>query len=245
MCSMQSIANSARSLQDISDERVVPLDYLLVLIALFFVLVLDRVFYTVGSPLGKVSDVARSLPLEKHHKLAANMCCLGPFICARLVVQALLLWAQMGLFYTYCFNLFWSPYTSSSARTHLRLVMLLKTCVFTLYALQLRNSYPPRASHRSVLSAAEHVISRSATACSAHTDLCRPSALQPGLQTALPPVCAARWCLDHAEGGGAATPFSSRGTPTWRAGWGSRSSTLCPSSMSCGACWTGAAAQPR
>ena len=46
--------NSARSLQDISDERVVPLDYLLSLIVLFMFLVLDRVFYTLGSPLGKV-----------------------------------------------------------------------------------------------------------------------------------------------------------------------------------------------
>ena len=51
---LQSIVNSARSLQDISDERVVPLDYLLSLIVLFMFLVLDRVFYTLGSPLGKV-----------------------------------------------------------------------------------------------------------------------------------------------------------------------------------------------
>ena len=54
MLCLQSIVNSARSLQDISDERVVPLDYLLSLIVLFMFLVLDRVFYTLGSPLGKV-----------------------------------------------------------------------------------------------------------------------------------------------------------------------------------------------
>lgn len=110
----QSIVNSARSLQDISDERVVPLDYLLSLIVLFMFLVLDRVFYTLGSPLGK----------------------------------ALLLWSQMAVFYIYVLKLFWSPTTSSTARTHLRVAMLLKSCAFVLYALQLRHTYPPRASYR-------------------------------------------------------------------------------------------------
>lgn len=46
---------SARTLADITDERVVPVDYLGVLMLLFLLLVLDRLFYTLGLHLGKVS----------------------------------------------------------------------------------------------------------------------------------------------------------------------------------------------
>ncbi len=46
--------SSARTLQDITDERVVPVDYLGVLILLFMLLVLDRLFYSLGLHLGKV-----------------------------------------------------------------------------------------------------------------------------------------------------------------------------------------------
>ena len=63
-------------------------------------------------------------------------------------LQALLLWSQMAVFYIYVLKLFWSPTTSSTARTHLRVAMLLKSCAFVLYALQLRHTYPPRASYR-------------------------------------------------------------------------------------------------
>ncbi len=45
---------SARTLADISDERVVPVDYLIVLIVLFLLMVFDRLFYTLGQCLGKV-----------------------------------------------------------------------------------------------------------------------------------------------------------------------------------------------
>ena len=55
---------SARTLADISDERVVPVDYLGVLILLFLLLVADRLFYTLGLHAGK----ARPLLLG----------CLGP-----------------------------------------------------------------------------------------------------------------------------------------------------------------------
>ncbi|KAA6417866.1 MAG: hypothetical protein FRX49_12164, partial [Trebouxia sp. A1-2] len=110
----QSVMSSAQSLSDITDERVVPVDYLGVLILLFLFMVLDRLFYTLGLHLGK----------------------------------ALLLWAQMALFYYYTFSLFWSPFSSSSARNQLRLLMLMKTASFALSALQLRSGYPPRASFR-------------------------------------------------------------------------------------------------
>ena len=45
---------SARTLADISDERIVPVDYLAVLLVLFFFIVLDRLVYTLGLHLGKV-----------------------------------------------------------------------------------------------------------------------------------------------------------------------------------------------
>ena len=53
-CNMQSVMSSAQSLSDITDERVVPVDYLGVLILLFLFMVLDRLFYTLGLHLGKV-----------------------------------------------------------------------------------------------------------------------------------------------------------------------------------------------
>lgn len=49
------MVTSARTLADITDERVVPVDYLGVLMLLFLLLVLDRLFYTLGLHLGKVS----------------------------------------------------------------------------------------------------------------------------------------------------------------------------------------------
>ena len=51
---VQAVVASARTLQDITDERVVPVDYLGVLILLFMLLVLDRLFYSLGLHLGKV-----------------------------------------------------------------------------------------------------------------------------------------------------------------------------------------------
>lgn len=51
---VQAVVTSARTLQDITDERVVPVDYLGVLILLFMLLVLDRLFYSLGLHLGKV-----------------------------------------------------------------------------------------------------------------------------------------------------------------------------------------------
>ena len=54
VCGVQSVMSSAQSLSDISDERVVPVDYLGVLILLFLFMVLDRLFYTLGLHLGKV-----------------------------------------------------------------------------------------------------------------------------------------------------------------------------------------------
>ena len=51
---LQSVMSSAQSLSDITDERVVPVDYLGVLILLFLFMVLDRLFYTLGLHVGKV-----------------------------------------------------------------------------------------------------------------------------------------------------------------------------------------------
>ncbi len=72
----------------------------------------------------------------------------GSGLKACIALQALLLWVQMALFYYYTFSLFWSPFSSSSARNQLRLLMLMKTASFALSALQLRSGYPPRASFR-------------------------------------------------------------------------------------------------
>ena len=55
---MQAVVASARTLQDITDERVVPVDYLGVLILLFMLLVLDRLFYSLGLHLGKVISLS-------------------------------------------------------------------------------------------------------------------------------------------------------------------------------------------
>ncbi|KAK9837285.1 hypothetical protein WJX81_003423 [Elliptochloris bilobata] len=49
----QAVVASAQTLADISDERVVPVDYLVALIVLFLLMVLDRLFYTLGHCLGK------------------------------------------------------------------------------------------------------------------------------------------------------------------------------------------------
>lgn len=54
----QGVANSARPLSDITDERVVPLDYLATLMVLFIFMVLDRLFYSLGLCLGKVWPVS-------------------------------------------------------------------------------------------------------------------------------------------------------------------------------------------
>jgi len=50
---LQAVVASARTLADISDERVVPVDYLLALIALFLLMVLDRLCYSLGNCAGK------------------------------------------------------------------------------------------------------------------------------------------------------------------------------------------------
>ena len=60
---------SARTLADISDERIVPVDYLAVLLVLFFFIVLDRLVYTLGLHLGKVC-----LPLALP-ELDRYLCC--------------------------------------------------------------------------------------------------------------------------------------------------------------------------
>lgn len=51
----QAVIESTRTLQDISDDRVVPLDFLAALLVLFCFMVLDRLFYTLGLHLGKAS----------------------------------------------------------------------------------------------------------------------------------------------------------------------------------------------
>ncbi len=58
---------SARTLADISDERVVPVDYLLALIALFLLMVLDRLCYSLGNCAGK----ARARPPRARAALPA------------------------------------------------------------------------------------------------------------------------------------------------------------------------------
>ena len=58
----------------------------------------------------------------------------------------------MALFYWYTMTLFWSPATGAVAKTHLRVLMAIKSLYFTFSALQLRNGYPPPASYRCCLS---------------------------------------------------------------------------------------------
>lgn len=50
---LQDVVASARTLADISDERVVPVDYLVALIVLFLLMVLDRLVYSRGNCFGK------------------------------------------------------------------------------------------------------------------------------------------------------------------------------------------------
>ena len=56
LSSVQAVIASARTLQDINEDRVVPGDFLGVLLLLFFFMVLDRLFYTLGLHFGKVSQ---------------------------------------------------------------------------------------------------------------------------------------------------------------------------------------------
>jgi hypothetical protein len=63
-------------------------------------------------------------------------------------VQAVLLVSQMVLFYWYCLTLFWSVHTGDTAKTHLRVILLLKSITFAFSALQLRSGYPSPASYR-------------------------------------------------------------------------------------------------
>ena len=64
------------------------------------------------------------------------------------MLQALLLWGQMVLFYWYTMTLFWSPATGGAAKMHLRVLIAIKSLYFTFSAMQLRNGYPPPASYR-------------------------------------------------------------------------------------------------
>lgn len=74
--------SSAQSLSDITDERVVPVDYLGVLILLFLFMVLDRLFYTLGLHLGKVaaSCLANLLQSARPCPFALPLCP-APFPC--------------------------------------------------------------------------------------------------------------------------------------------------------------------
>jgi len=63
--------------------------------------------------------------------------------------KAMLLLAQLLLFIPFCMRLFWSPVASSSssaARQHERVFMVLKAASWVSSALQLRSGFPPRAS---------------------------------------------------------------------------------------------------
>ncbi len=64
----QAVVRSARTLADISDERVVPVDYLGALIALFMLMVLDRLSYTLGAHLGKARPAFPPLPHHASHR---------------------------------------------------------------------------------------------------------------------------------------------------------------------------------
>ena len=81
--------------------------------------------------------------LASRPKIAANV------ECAIIIpLQALLLVCQMVLFYWYCLSLFWSGTTGATAKTHLRVILLLKSITFAFSALQLRSGYPSPASYR-------------------------------------------------------------------------------------------------
>lgn len=84
---MQSVVSSAQSLSDITDERVVPVDYLGILILLFLFMVLDRLFYTLGLHIGKVMPCpalpchalpCHALPSPALCHLALQACCKSP-----------------------------------------------------------------------------------------------------------------------------------------------------------------------
>lgn len=70
---------SARTLQDITDERVVPVDYLGVLILLFLLLVLDRLFYSLGLHLGKVQPYIPLWTVAYEEQRCASWKC-SPFL---------------------------------------------------------------------------------------------------------------------------------------------------------------------
>lgn len=63
-------------------------------------------------------------------------------------IQALLLLCHMGVVYGHCLRLFWSGTTSGAAKTHIRVILLLKSFSFAFSALQLRSGYPSPASYR-------------------------------------------------------------------------------------------------
>ena len=69
---------SARTLQDITDERVVPVGYLGVLILLFLLLVLDRLFYSLGLHLGKVQPYIPLITVACEEQGCASWKC-SPF----------------------------------------------------------------------------------------------------------------------------------------------------------------------
>jgi hypothetical protein len=63
--------------------------------------------------------------------------------------KALLLLGQLLLFIPFCMSLFWSPAapsSSSRAREHIRVFLVLKAASWVSSALQLRSGFPPRAS---------------------------------------------------------------------------------------------------
>lgn len=69
------VLQSARTLADLTEQRVIPADYLYCLILLFLCLVLDRVFYTLGHHLGKVLLVLAELPNKQSlNCFRANAC---------------------------------------------------------------------------------------------------------------------------------------------------------------------------
>lgn len=72
---VQAIADSTTSLAEIS---VVPLDFLLILLLLFTFMVLDRLAYTLGSHLGKVSTSIDIVGIGMHGKWCKKASCMTP-----------------------------------------------------------------------------------------------------------------------------------------------------------------------
>lgn len=93
MLPVQAVVSSARTLQDITDERVVPVDYLGVLILLFMLLVLDRLFYSLGLHLGKVP-----FPKPLHPTLLLRQCAWNakPLLCLEKWALAVTLKSLIG-----------------------------------------------------------------------------------------------------------------------------------------------------